>query len=55
MLVKLTDDLILHPSALQRLRALVAERKKQSNQIDVAVFKEMTGLTRKYAIPLLDI
>ena len=54
VLVKLTDDLILHPSALQRLRALVAERKKQSNQIDVAVFKEITGLTRKYAIPLLE-
>ncbi len=53
-LVKLTEDLILHPSALQHLRALVAERKKKSSQIDVAVFKEMTGLTRKYAIPLLE-
>lgn len=54
VLVKLTEDLILHHSALDRLRGLVAERKKKGTQIDVAVFKEMTGLSRKYAIPLLE-
>ncbi|HKS96204.1 MAG TPA: SelB C-terminal domain-containing protein, partial [Terriglobia bacterium] len=53
-LIKVSEDLIFHRTALERLRQLVASRKRQSNRIDVAVFKEMTGLTRKYAIPLLE-
>lgn len=53
-LVKVTEDLIFHRSALERLRELVARRKQQSNRINVAAFKELTGLTRKYAIPLLE-
>ena len=53
-LVKVTEGLIFHTSALARLRELVARRKPKSNRIDVAVFKELTGLTRKYAIPLLE-
>lgn len=53
-LVKVTGDLIFHRSALERLRELVGRRKQQSNRINVAVFKELTGLTRKYAIPLLE-
>jgi len=54
VLVKVTEDLIFHRSALERLRELVARRKQQSNRLNVAVFKELTGLTRKYAIPLLE-
>jgi selenocysteine-specific elongation factor len=54
VLVKVTEDLIFHRSALQQLKALVARRKAQSNRLNVAVFKEITGLTRKYAIPLLE-
>ena len=53
-LLKVAEDLIFHSSALDKLRQLVSQRKQQSNRIDVAVFKEMTGLTRKYAIPLLE-
>jgi selenocysteine-specific elongation factor len=54
VLVKVAEDLIFHRSALERLRALVAEQKKRTARLNVAVFKEMTGLTRKYAIPLLE-
>jgi selenocysteine-specific elongation factor len=54
VLVKLTEDLIFHRLALERLRELIAQRKQQSNRLNVAVFKELTGLTRKYAIPLLE-
>ena len=53
-LLRVAEDLIFHSSALEKLRQLVARRKQQTNRIDVAVFKEMTGLTRKYAIPLLE-
>ena len=53
-LVKVAEDLTFHRSALEKLRELVVRRKTVSPRIDVAVFKEMTGLSRKYAIPLLE-
>jgi len=53
-LVKIAEDLIFHSSALAQLRAVIARRKEQSNRINVGVFKELTGLSRKYAIPLLE-
>jgi selenocysteine-specific elongation factor len=36
------------------LRQLLAARKSKTSRIDVPAFKEMTGVTRKYAIPLLE-
>jgi selenocysteine-specific elongation factor len=54
VLLRLTGDLIFHGSALGKLRELMAQRKRQSNRINVAVFKDITGLSRKYAIPLLE-
>jgi len=53
-LVKIAEDLIFHATALAQLRAIIARRKEQSNRINVGVFKELTGLSRKYAIPLLE-
>jgi selenocysteine-specific elongation factor len=48
-------DLIFHAEAIEELKTLVRARKPISSKIDVAVFKEITGgLTRKYAIPLLE-
>jgi selenocysteine-specific elongation factor len=54
VLFKVTEDLIFHRSALQQLKEVLVRRKAQSNRINVAVFKEITGLSRKYAIPLLE-
>jgi len=54
MLVRIADDLIFHRAALEKLREILARRKEQSNRINVSIFKELTGLTRKYAIPLLE-
>jgi len=54
VLCKVTEDLIFHRSALRQLKELLARRKAQSNRINVTVFKEITGLSRKYAIPLLE-
>jgi selenocysteine-specific elongation factor len=53
-LIKVTEDLIFHASALARLRELLAHEKLQNPRINVTRFKELTGLTRKYAIPLLE-
>jgi selenocysteine-specific elongation factor len=46
--------LVFHRSALDALRRQIAVYKLQSPKIDVAKFKELTGITRKYAIPLLE-
>jgi selenocysteine-specific elongation factor len=51
-LVRAGDDLIFHASALDQLRALLAARK--GARFTVADFKEWTGVSRKYAIPLLE-
>ena len=53
-LVKLSDDLVFHRDALGGLKRSMAEQKRISDRIDVAKFKDMTGITRKYAIPLLE-
>jgi selenocysteine-specific elongation factor len=53
-LVRVTEGLIFHHSALDQLRNLLLDRKKQTPRLDVASFKEMTGVSRKYAIPLLE-
>ncbi|MGE5734924.1 MAG: SelB C-terminal domain-containing protein, partial [Acidobacteriota bacterium] len=54
VLVKVSDDLVFHNSALQQLRQQMASQKAQSPNIDVGRFKELTGVSRKYAIPLLE-
>jgi selenocysteine-specific elongation factor len=54
VLVKLTDDLVFHQSALNDLRQLIAAQKAKTPKIDVPTFKDLIGVTRKYAIPLLE-
>jgi selenocysteine-specific elongation factor len=54
VLVKLSDELVFHRSALEQLRSQIAARKSKSPRMDVAQFKELTGVSRKYAIPLLE-
>jgi selenocysteine-specific elongation factor len=53
-LVKVSDELVFHRSALEQLRRDLARYKMKSAKIDVAKFKELTGVSRKYAIPLLE-
>jgi selenocysteine-specific elongation factor len=54
VLVKLADELVFHQSALLGLRKLMAEQKAKAPKIDVGQFKDLIGVTRKYAIPLLE-
>ena len=54
-LVRVTAELIFHRSAVARLRELLAGyRKAKGAKLPVLAFKELTGVTRKYAIPLLE-
>jgi selenocysteine-specific elongation factor len=55
-LVKI-DSLLFHGGALEQLKADVRALKKEGGEVarvDVAAFKERYGVTRKYAIPLLE-
>jgi len=54
VLVKVSDDLVFHSQTLAQLRADLGAEKRRSAKIDVARFKELTGVSRKYAIPLLE-
>jgi selenocysteine-specific elongation factor len=46
------SELVFHHSAIEKLRAMLAERK--GARFGVPGFKEWTGVSRKYAIPLLE-
>jgi selenocysteine-specific elongation factor len=48
-------DMVFHVEPVEELKTKVRARKATAPRIDVAAFKEITGgLTRKYAIPLLE-
>jgi len=51
-LVRISDDLIFHESAIVRLRELLGRHKGE--RFRVPEFKEWTGVSRKYAIPLVE-
>jgi selenocysteine-specific elongation factor len=54
-LIRVSPELIFHRDALARLPELLQNYKKsKGSRIGVPVFKELTGITRKYAIPLLE-
>ena len=54
VLIKVSDDLVFHQGALGELRKNLAAHKSHSPKIDVGKFKDLTGVSRKYAIPLLE-
>jgi selenocysteine-specific elongation factor len=47
-----SDDLFIHSTALEQLAAQLTTLR--GSLLDVARFKQLTGLSRKYAIPLLE-
>jgi len=54
-LVKVSGELLLHSTAVARLRELLADyRKQRGERLPVSAFKELAGVTRKHAIPLLE-
>ncbi len=54
VLVKVGDDLVFHRDALDGLRKLVIAQKAKTPTLNVVAFKDLIGVTRKYAIPLLE-
>lgn len=55
VLTRVSPELIFHRDALGQLPGLLQNYKKSKGErIGVPSFKELTGITRKYAIPLLE-
>jgi selenocysteine-specific elongation factor len=55
VLIRVTEDLVFHRAAVAQLRDLIAQYKQRNGaRLPVPAFKELTGVTRKYAIPLLE-
>ena len=54
VLIKVSEELVFHRSALEELRRRDGNLQIEVDKIDVAKFKELTEVTRKYAIPLLE-
>jgi selenocysteine-specific elongation factor len=54
-LMRVSQELIFHQEALAHLKErLLTYKKSNGERISVPGFKDLTGITRKYAIPLLE-
>jgi len=53
-LVRIRDGRVFHAEALEELRRRVREFGRSSRTMDVGTFKDLAGVTRKNAIPLLE-
>ncbi|MGV1099231.1 selenocysteine-specific translation elongation factor [Thiovibrio sp. JS02] len=54
VLVKISEDLYFHAETVNGLQRQVVDFIRKEGEIDAPRFKNMTGLTRKFSIPLLE-
>jgi selenocysteine-specific elongation factor len=55
ILLRITPELVFHRDTLAHLKSRLATYKREKgDRISVPAFKDLTGITRKYAIPLLE-
>lgn len=53
-LLRLKDNIIYHRHALREAENLLKEHLSRNNEITAAEFRDLLGITRKHAIPLLE-
>jgi selenocysteine-specific elongation factor len=53
-LVKIADDLYMHRDAYEQAKTRLVEHLERHASISVPTFKDLLGITRKYAIPYLE-
>ena len=53
-LVKVTEELYFYKPAMGNLKEKLVARLAGEGEIDTPAFKDMTGLSRKFSIPLLE-
>ncbi len=54
ILIKINESLYFHALILEQLSTTVSDFIRKEGEIDAPRFKELTGLTRKFSIPLLE-
>jgi len=54
MLIKVKEDLYFHRSALEDLETKLAAFLRENAEITMPQFKDMTGASRKYTIPIME-
>jgi len=54
LVIKTKDDLYFDVAAVENLKARLVEFLKSNGEITTPQFKEMTGVSRKYVIPLIE-
>ncbi len=54
VLIKVKEDLYFHKTAIERLKNEFVDYLRTHNEITTPRFKEMTGTSRKYTIPLIE-
>ncbi|MCS7253797.1 MAG: selenocysteine-specific translation elongation factor [Armatimonadetes bacterium] len=50
----LVEEFVFHPHVIERAKQLVGEHIERHGKITVAEFRDMAGITRKYATPILE-
>lgn len=53
-LIKVNESLFFNPDAVEKLGQELADYIRKEGEIDAPRFKQLTGLTRKFSIPLLE-
>jgi len=53
-LTKATEDLYFYKPSMEKLKEKLVALLVRQGEIDTPAFKEMTGLSRKFSIPLLE-
>ncbi len=53
-LTKVTEDLYFHKPSMENLKKKLVALLIKENEIDTPAFKDLTGLSRKFSIPLLE-
>jgi selenocysteine-specific elongation factor len=54
VLVKVTEELYFHRDAIERLEGNLIDFLNTNGEITMPQFKDLTGTSRKYAIPLME-
>ena len=54
VLIKVKEDMFFHTKVMEELKSRLTAFLKEHGEITTPQFKEMTGVSRKYAIPLIE-
>jgi selenocysteine-specific elongation factor len=53
-IIKVKEELFFHADIISDLKSRLTDFLKSNREISTSQFKEMTGASRKYTIPLLE-